>query len=125
MAGMQTDPQVMASVAAEAEDIVDRLLRVATTLDGAMSGLGQLDGEIKNAFWQGHHNNLEAMVKLRTKLHGMSIAVVNAKSGYEHHDSNTQQVFGRLANEAAAGGGGTGGGSTGGSVGSAIDTSIL
>jgi hypothetical protein len=118
-AGTETDPEVMKAVAAEAEDIVDRLMTVANRLDDAMSGLGGMDGAIKLPFWQGHNNHLEAMGLLRTKLHNMANGIVTSKAAYENADANGQQSFRQLAGHS---GGGFAGGGTGPHV---IETSYL
>ena len=76
MAGTRADIPRMVQTASAAAAIADNLKAVMTSLDSAMSGLSPMDGEIKNAFWQGHHNHLEAMDKLCAKLKGQSDPIV-------------------------------------------------
>ncbi|MFF0266848.1 hypothetical protein [Kribbella sp. NPDC004536] len=107
MAGVETELDRMVRTATEAARIGDALKAVMTSLDSAMSSLTPMDGEIKNTFWQGHHNHLEAVDRLCRKLHGMSDGITTSKVAYESQDANSQQVFSHLG------------------TGSAIDTTVL
>jgi hypothetical protein len=97
MAGVETELQRMQRTAFEAATIGDNLRGVMSQLDMAMSGLSSMDGQIKNPFWQGHHNHLEAVTKLCTKLHQMSEGITSGKSAYENADSGSQAGFTQLA----------------------------
>ena len=107
MAGVETELARMVRTATEAARIGDALKAVMTSLDSAMSSLTPMDGEIKNTFWQGHHNHLEAVDKLCTRLHRMSDGINTSKVAYESQDANSQQAFSHLG------------------AGSAIDTTVL
>ncbi|MGW6197318.1 hypothetical protein ACWF0M_14340 [Kribbella sp. NPDC055110] len=109
MAGVETELDRMVRTATEAARIGDALKMVMTTLDSAMSSLTPMDGEIKNTFWQGHHNHLEAVDKLCTKLHGMSDGIITSKVAYESQDASSQSAFSRV----------------GAGAGTAIDTTVL
>ncbi|WP_325039781.1 hypothetical protein [Kribbella sp.] len=114
----------MMQTASAAATIADNLRSVMASLDGAMSGLSTMDGEIKNPFWQGHHNHLEAMDKLCAKLHRMADGITVSKVGYETQDADGQQAFRTLAGQSGGfAGGGAGTGSAGGH--GAIDTTVL
>ncbi|TCC28087.1 WXG100 family type VII secretion target [Kribbella speibonae] len=108
MAGVETELDRMVRTATEAARIGDALKAVMTTLDGAMSSLTPMDGEIKNTFWQGHNNHLDAVNKLCTKLHRMSDGITTSKVAYEAQDASSQSAFSGL-----------------GASGTTIDTTVL
>ncbi|MGZ0148959.1 hypothetical protein ACXJJ3_17930 [Kribbella sp. WER1] len=125
MPGVQTESARMVQTAAEAARIGDALKAVMTMLDNSMSGLTTMDGEIKNVFWRGHHNHLEAVDQLCAKLHRMADGISTSKTAYETEDASSQAAFSRLGSEGAGGGPVGGGGGGGGSVGVSIDTTVL
>ncbi|GAA3099371.1 hypothetical protein JOF29_005767 [Kribbella aluminosa] len=125
MAGVQTESARMVQTAAEAARIGDALKSVMTVLDNSMSGLSPMDGEIKNVFWRGHHNHLEAVDQLCVKLHRMADGISTANTGYEAEDASSQAAFSRLGSEGAGGAPIGGGGGGGGTVGVSIDTTVL
>ncbi|HEY9339548.1 hypothetical protein [Kribbella sp. NPDC050459] len=96
MAGVETELQRMQRTAHEAATIGDNLKAVMTALDNAMGGLTPMDGQIKNVFWQGHSNHLEAVGRLCTKLHQMSDGITTSKTGYESEDTGSQAAFHQL-----------------------------
>jgi uncharacterized protein YukE len=93
MAGVETELQRMQRTAHEAATIGDNLKAVMTALDNAMGGLTPMDGQIKNAFWQGHNNHLDAVGRLCAKLHQMSEGITTSKNGYESEDTGSQAAF--------------------------------
>ncbi|WP_350279080.1 hypothetical protein [Kribbella sp. HUAS MG21] len=97
MAGVETELQRMQRTAHEAATIGDNLKAVMTALDNAMGGLAPMDGQIKNVFWQGHSNHLDAVTRLCAKLHQMSEGITTSKTGYEAEDSSSQTAFTQVA----------------------------
>jgi len=108
MSGVSTELQRMQSTATDAARIADELKGAVNRLDAAMGGLSSMDGQIKNVFWQGHSNHLEAVTSLCTRLHRMAEGITVSKNQYESQDGDSQAAFTQL--------GGTGG---------ALDTSKL
>lgn len=96
MAGVETEATRMVQTAAEAARIGDALKSVMTMLDSSMTSLTPMDGEIKNVFWRGHHNHLEAVDQLCAKLHRMADGITTSKSAYQAEDATSHSSFGRL-----------------------------
>lgn len=98
MSGVNTELQRMQSTATEAARIADELKGAVDRLDAAMGGLSSMDGQIKNVFWQGHGNHLEAVSTLRAKLHRMSEGITTSKVQYESQDGDSQAAFTQVGN---------------------------
>lgn len=96
MSGVQTDLARMKSTAADAARIGDELRNAVSQLDAKLAALGTMNGQIKNAFWMGHGNHMEAVNKLCARLQRMSEGINDGKARYETQDSESHAAFNQL-----------------------------
>lgn len=96
MSGMQTDLARMKSTAADAVRIGEELKGAVQQLDAKLAALGTMNGQIKNAFWMGHSNHLDAVTKLCARLHTMSDGINTGRARYETQDSESHAAFNQL-----------------------------
>ena len=97
MSGVEADLARMQATASEAARIGDELRAAVTRLDAALSGLGAMDGQIRNPFWQGHRNHLDAVTKLCTKLHQMSEGITTSQKLYAAQDGESHAAFTQIS----------------------------
>ena len=102
MSGTDAELQQMKFASDEVVRIGDELRRAVTQLSTFLeSGLGTMDGQIKNAFWQGRNTHVEAVDRLCATARQMSDGIATSKHLYESHDTESHAAFAKASGSGA------------------------